>query len=188
MIDNTARLNKARVLVLNSTYEPLKFQNWKITIHNLWEEVATVIEETHDGELIEARSPNWTIPIPSVIKLNSFVNMKLSELAPYTPANVYIRDNWQCQIQFKGICTAMKRGDLKNQKRTIDHVISQYYGGESSFTNCVACCEACNQQKKYRIHRGPVKPPQHPSWLSIYHKKYIKTATGPAEWAPYLGK
>lgn len=188
MTTNLAKLNKARVLVLNSTYEPFKFQDWTTTIHNLYEEVAISIELTHDGEIIAARSSHNEWVIPSVIRLKTYAPIPRGKVAPYTPQNVYVRDNWQCQLRVKDVCTAPELGDLKFQKRTIDHVISQYYGGGTDFTNCVASCSACNQYKKYHLSIKPKRVPHVPSWMSIYHKKYIKTATGPVEWAQWLGK
>lgn len=187
MSTNLQRLNKLRVLVLNSTYEPLKFQDWITTIHNLYEGVAVAVEETHDGKTIYARSAHQEFVIPSVIRLKEYAKIPHDKVAPYTPQNVYIRDNWQCQLQVRDVCTAKTKGALKHQRRTIDHVISQYYGGGTNFENCVAACYACNQYKKYHLSLKPKTKPRTPSWLSIYNKKYIKSAAGPSEWTQWLG-
>ena len=187
MSTNLDKLNRVRVLVLNSTYEPLKFQGWIVTVHNLYEEVALPVEITHDGEIIVARSAYSELVIPSVIRLKKYAAIQHKSQAPYSPQNVYIRDNWQCQLQIKNVCNAPEIGDLKFQQHTIDHVIPQYYGGKSNYGNCVAACYTCNQYKKHHMSIKPVKQPRTPTWMSIYHKKYIRTSSGPQEWNNYLG-
>ena len=55
---------------------------------------------------------------------------------------------------------------------TIDHVIPRSQGGTTSWTNCVAACEACNARKAdrspeqagMRLRKRPVRP----EWKPLY--------------------
>jgi 5-methylcytosine-specific restriction endonuclease McrA len=106
------------VLVLNSSYEPLNFTNWKRAIVLLLKEKAKVISKR-------------------VIRLVNYVHISFHKRRVETPsrAMIYKRDDNQCQY-----C-----GSRKNL--TIDHVIPRCRGGKDTWDNLVACCSRCNIAK-----------------------------------------
>ena len=121
------------VLVLNSAYIPLNSISWKRAICLIYQEKADVIYEK-DKIL---HSPSVEMKMPSVIRLKNVdfmphVNIK------YNKRNVYLRDNYICQY-------CGKKPQLKDL--TIDHVVPKTKGGQSVWTNIVACCSKCNLRK-----------------------------------------
>lgn len=125
------------VLVLNSSYEPLHFTNWKRAVILLFKEKAKIISKR-------------------VIRLVNYVKISFQKTRVENPsrAMIYKRDDHQCQY-----C-----GSHKNL--TIDHVIPRSRGGKDKWENLVACCASCNIKKgsKYlhetnmMLRRKPVAP------------------------------
>jgi hypothetical protein len=106
------------ILVLNSSYEPLHFTNWKRAIVLLFKEKARMITKR------VIRLVNY-VRIPFMGGKNSFP----------TRALIYKRDDHECQY-----CGSTK--DL-----TIDHIIPRSRGGQDTWENLVACCHKCNTKK-----------------------------------------
>jgi 5-methylcytosine-specific restriction endonuclease McrA len=106
------------ILVLNSSYEPLHFTNWKRAIVLLFKDKARLITK-------------------HVIRLVSYVKIpfNLGKDSYPTRALIYKRDDHECQY-----CGSKK--DL-----TIDHVIPRSRGGQDTWENLVACCTKCNLKK-----------------------------------------
>lgn len=125
------------VLVLNSSYEPLHFTNWKRAIVLLFKEKAKVISKR-------------------VIRLVNYVKISFQKTRIENPsrAMIYKRDDHQCQY-----C-----GTFKNL--TIDHIIPRSKGGKDTWENLVACCSSCNTKKgdKYlhetnmKLRKKPLAP------------------------------
>ena len=117
------------ILVLNSSYEPLHFTNWKRAIILLFKEKAKLISKR-------------------VIRLVNFVRIPFMRFADQTPTRnmIYKRDGYSCQY-----CGSTR--DL-----TIDHVIPRSKGGGDTWENLVACCDKCNVSKgnKY-LHETNMK-------------------------------
>jgi 5-methylcytosine-specific restriction endonuclease McrA len=106
------------VLVLNSSYEPLHFTNWKRAVILLFKEKAKVISSR-------------------VIRLIQFVKrpfVRFSEMYP-SRAMIYKRDKNTCQY-----CGA-------KSKLTIDHVVPRCRGGGNTWDNMVVACSSCNTKK-----------------------------------------
>ena len=106
------------VLVLNSSYEPLHFTNWKRAIVLLYKEKAKVISKT-------------------VIRLVNYVIIpfrRMNNLYP-TRGLIYKRHKNKCQY-----CGSTK-------SLTIDHVIPKSKGGEDTWENLVVACSSCNVKK-----------------------------------------
>ena len=106
------------VLVLNSSYEPLHFTNWKRAVVLLYKEKAKVISKT-------------------VIRLVNYVIIpfrRMNNLYP-TRGLIYKRDKNKCQY-----CGSTK-------SLTIDHVIPKSKGGEDTWENLVVACSSCNVKK-----------------------------------------
>ena len=106
------------ILVLNSSYEPINFTNWKRALVLLLKEKAQVLSSR-------------------VIRLLNYVKLPLSKIMNITPSRsmIYKRDNNTCQY-----CGA-------KSKLTIDHVIPRCRGGGDTWENLVVACSSCNTKK-----------------------------------------
>ena len=125
------------VLVLNSSYEPLHFTNWKRAVVLLFKEKAKVISKR-------------------VIRLVNYVKISFQKTRVETPtrALIYKRDDFECQY-----CGSKK-------SLTIDHIIPRSKGGKDTWQNLVACCTSCNIRKgnkllkdlDMKLRRQPTEP------------------------------
>ena len=106
------------ILVLNSSYEPLHFTNWKRAIILLFKQKAKLISRR-------------------IIRLVNYVKIPFSYGRSNYPtrALLYKRDDNECQY-----C-----GSKENL--TIDHVIPRSKGGQNTWDNLVTCCVTCNLKK-----------------------------------------
>ena len=163
-------LNK-KVLLLNSSYEPLMVVNGKKAIVMMLLDKADYVSNTSDF----IRSVNYKICLPSIIKLKSYRYLKRKNLS-LTRKNILFRDNNVCQY-----C-----GESKKQL-TIDHVIPKDKGGLDSWENLVSACSNCNIKKgnrylhnvKMELLNRPIKP----SYI-MYLQKYAQQEY--SSWKPYL--
>ncbi|HWV79164.1 MAG TPA: HNH endonuclease [Isoptericola sp.] len=123
----------ADVLVLNAGYEPLHRVSVKHAITMLVREVA-VVEEAVEGHRF------GPYPLPRVLRLVRYVAMRWRYRSAGRPAvtkdGVKRRD---------GACAY-----CGGPAETVDHVIPRSRGGDSSWLNLVAACEACNGRKADR--------------------------------------
>lgn len=146
-------MDSLRVLVLNSSYEPLHFCNARRAIVMLLKGKAENIES--DGIMI--RSSSLTLRLPTVIRLLTYIKISYNKGIVFSKKNVLRRDNYTCQY-----C------GMTGEKNclTIDHVISKSKGGKTSWDNVVTACQACNVRKGnsalkeagMKLIRKPYKP------------------------------
>lgn len=110
------------ILVLNSSYEPLHFTNWKRAIVLIFKQKARLITKR-------------------VIRLVNYVRIPyhLAKNAYPTRASIYKRDDHECQY-----CGSEK--DL-----TLDHIIPRSKGGQDTWDNLVTCCSKCNLKKGNKL-------------------------------------
>jgi 5-methylcytosine-specific restriction endonuclease McrA len=106
------------VLVLNSSFEPINFTNWKRAIVLLLKEKAQVLSSR-------------------VIRLIEYVKIPMSRIMVQKPTRslIYQRDDYTCQY-----CGSKK-------KLTIDHIIPKCRGGQDTWGNMVVACSSCNVKK-----------------------------------------
>ncbi len=164
-----------RVLLLNATFEPLKVIDWKRAIRLLTLEKVEVLEE-YDREV---RSITFAIKLPSVLRLLRYVKYRKKDIK-FSRANIYARDNFQCQY-----C-----GDsFESQDLTFDHVIPKRYGGKTEWSNIVTSCYRCNRVKGgkvlkevgFKLRKKPVKP----DWVPFLMIT-ISARSVPDSWRDYL--
>lgn len=145
------------ILVLNSSYEPLHFTNWKRAIILLFKQKAKLISKR-------------------IIRLVNYVKIPFSHGKTNYPtrALIYKRDDHECQY-----CGSKK--DL-----TLDHVIPRSKGGQDTWENLVTCCVTCNLKKADKslkesgmILRSTPKAPLSKVLLDIQKTKVI-------EWKDYM--
>jgi 5-methylcytosine-specific restriction endonuclease McrA len=114
----------------------------------------------------------WDINIswgPEKIKHPSIIRLKNPVKRHYYNSNfsrkaLVKRDRSTCQYCGR---------KLTASQVTIDHVLPRAQGGITSFTNCVACCQICNNKKADNTPEQAkmvlLKKPTHPSFSSAYY-------------------
>lgn len=117
-MDNLLIEPNKTILVLNASYEPINFTNWKRAIILILKEKA---------QRLSAR----------VIRLVNYIKLPIEKIMANKPSRqmVYKRDDHMCQY-----C-----GSIKNL--TIDHVIPRSRGGQDTWENLVTACMPCNTHK-----------------------------------------
>lgn len=123
-----------QVLVLNRNYEPLNITNMRRAVTLLHLGKAEVVEAA-DHALHSCQSE---LAAPSVVRLSYYVRRPYPELR-VSRKGIFARDGHCCQ--YCGTSEA---------PLTIDHVVPLSRGGTHDWTNLVACCVACNNQKGNR--------------------------------------
>lgn len=161
------------VLLLDSTYEPLKVIGWQRAIYLVFSGKAEVVEESEK----EVRSSSKSWKLPSVIR--QLAKFKRKGDVQFSRINIYMRDGWTCQY-----CGKVKA----TRELTFDHVIPRCHGGKTNWTNIVAACRRCNdvkadqtpQQARMKLIREPVQP----KWLPA--QMVIRMKSIPEEWKSYI--
>lgn len=165
-----------RVLLLNSTYQPISFVS-EIKALKLF--VKGKIEVLSEWEDKNIRWTNGKMKMPATIRLKYYVRW-IPRKTRFNRAGVFRRDKNVCQY-----CGhTFKLSDL-----TIDHVIPQSKGGKSNWHNCVACCFPCNNKKSDRTpdeaHMPLLTKPVIPGanlGTEIHHMSNLHP-----DWTMYLG-
>ena len=162
----------SRVLVLNSSYEPLNVCTVRRAVVLILKEKAELLE-TGSREL---QSESMTMPHPVVIRLVSYVRVpRDSTRRRITRRAVFARDSWTCQY-----CG-------RTSHLTVDHVLPRSRGGGSVWENIVTSCAPCNRRKG---NRTPVEVDMHPRRKpkAPGPTVFIRVAAPvvPAAWQQYL--
>jgi 5-methylcytosine-specific restriction endonuclease McrA len=153
--DPARNLSNCPALVLNADYTPLSYYPlslwpWQTAIKAVFLERVDIIASYERV----VHSPNWSMPVPSVIALRQFV--KPSEFPAFTRFNVFLRDRFACQY-----CGSA-------QHLTFDHVVPRRLGGRTSWENILTACAPCNMKKGGRTpaqaKMAVVKPIRPTSW------------------------
>jgi 5-methylcytosine-specific restriction endonuclease McrA len=188
----TTNVLEAPTLVLNRNWQPIHVTTVVRALVLLWNDSARVVEPeeyrlyTWDdwaalevaGEEPCIRSTRLRLRVPEVVSLTHYDRLP-STAVTFSRRNVAKRDHSTCQY-----CGAQPGGE----SITIDHVIPRSQGGTSSWTNCVAACEACNARKAdrtpeqagMRLRRRPARP----EWKPLYSA----SGTRNASWDRFLAR
>jgi 5-methylcytosine-specific restriction endonuclease McrA len=164
-----------QVLLLNTTFEPLRVITWQRAITLLTLGKVEVVEET-DREI---RSVSFVIRLPSVVRLLRFVRPRRRPLK-FSRQNIYLRDDFRCQY-----CGIRAGG----QELNLDHVLPRSLGGVTTWENIVTCCVPCNVRKGgrtpeavgMRLIQRPVRPERLPG-VAIT----VNLRNAPDAWRDYL--
>ncbi|MCK5104072.1 MAG: HNH endonuclease [Cyclobacteriaceae bacterium] len=162
-----------KALVLNLDYTP-------ITVCTV--QRAFLLVYLRKADLIEANNVysfhtvSDTFSMPSVIKLNRYVNMPYKGVV-LNRDNVFKRDGFKCQY-----CG-------RERELTLDHLIPKAKGGKTSWNNLVTACKKCNSKKgNYSPEEAGLRLsllPYRPSYI-MYLKKLYENSYD--EWKPYLNQ
>jgi 5-methylcytosine-specific restriction endonuclease McrA len=166
------RPHGSRVLVLNSSYEPLNVCTVRRAVVLVLKEKAELIET---GSRV-LRSESMSLPHPVVIRLVTYVRVpRDSRRRRITRRAVFARDSWTCQY-----CG-------RTSHLTVDHVVPRSRGGASVWENIVTSCAPCNRRKG---DRTPVEVQMHPRQKprppgpTIFIR--VATPVVPPAWQQYL--
>ena len=157
-------------LVLNATYEPLCVVSARRAVVLVLSDKAELVADSG----AQMRSARLAVPVPSVVRLNTFVRLPVRRRAPLNRRAVFARDGGRCQY-----CLA--------PAESIDHVVPRSRGGEHAWENVVAACWPCNARKRDRLLsetqmalRKRPSAPRELTWVTV------AAGTVPTAWQPYL--
>jgi len=165
-----SKLSK-KVLLLNSSYEPLSIINCKKAIIMLLVDKVEYIEKLS----LSISSEKIIMPIPSVVKLKSYIFLKRRQLA-LSRKNIFKRDLFKCQYCGRD-----------NTELTLDHVIPKQKGGTDTWDNLVSACSNCNFEKGNKLIKETnmtlIKKPKQPNYL-MYLQNHVGSEY--KSWKQYL--
>ncbi len=164
-----------RVLVLNSTYEPINVCTTRRAIVLILKGIART-EEPGEGAIHSART---AIPVPSVIRLTEYVHIPF-ERKSLSRKNILLRDHNTCQYCGRVFAPA---------ELTLDHVIPRSRGGHSNWDNLVTCCKRCNNRKGNALpEEVGMRLIKRPQAFSLHVNRQIMRYLGRSDavWRKYL--
>ena len=156
--------------MLNATYEPLCVVPVRRAVVLVLKAKAEVVLQRDEW----LHSERMEFPVPSVIRLVSFVRVPYRARAPLSRRSVFVRDDHRCQY-----CGA--------PAENIDHIVPRSKGGQHVWENVVASCRPCNAVKEDRhladthlkLRRAPFAPKE-TIWI------IVAVGTVDPAWRPYL--
>ena len=161
------------MLLLNATYEPLTALPLRRAVVLVMCGKAEVVHGDPAGLTLHAATVS--LPVPSVIRLSTYVRVPYRSRVPLTRGALMRRDNYLCAY-------------CGRKAETIDHVVPRSRGGSHTWENCVASCMRCNHSKGDRLVeelgwtlRCAPAAPRGPHWRLIG-----AMYDGDPQWAAYL--
>lgn len=160
-----------KVLVLNSTYEPVNVCSARRAVVLLLKGKAEIV----DSGAWTIHSERSSLVLPNVIKLVRYVRVPRADRRRLSRRAILARDGFSCQY-----CGSHKH-------LTLDHVIPRSRGGATSWENVVTSCAPCNVRKGASMpsevgmipSRRP-RPPQASDFV-LASQRVV-----PEAWMPYL--
>lgn len=175
------------VLVLNADcmplcHIPLSTIEWQDAIKLVCLGKVRVISEYNNWIV---RSQYLEMKVPSIVITTKQV--KWRKHLKYSPANVFLRDNFICQLQLTNKCKE-KGGKIKPSDVSLDHIVPKSWGGKTTWTNVCTSCKDCNSLKGNDGTILPIKMPTKPSYFEILEKrKKFPIHICDEEWKMYIG-
>ena len=187
----TTDILSRQALVLNRGWQPIHVTTVVRALVMLWNDSARVVD-AEDYRLYSweqwlglpvregmpcIRTGRARLRVPEVLALARYDRLPGRAGVAFSRRNVARRDHYTCQY-----C-----GDQPGSNAlTIDHVVPRSQGGQTSWTNCVAACTACNARKAdrtpdqagMRLRKLPVRP----DWKPFY--ALLGSGPGAAHWLP----
>ncbi|WP_317493898.1 HNH endonuclease [Haloechinothrix sp. LS1_15] len=161
-------------MLLNASFEPLTALPLKRAVVLVVCGKAEIVHNDPAGLVLH--SARTAIPVPSVIRLSTYVRVPYRAHVPLTRAGIMHRDRFRCAY-------------CGSKASTIDHVVPRSRGGGHSWHNCVASCSKCNHRKADRLLgelgwtlRTVPHTPHGQHWRLL-----AQVNDRDADWRPYLG-
>lgn len=163
-------------LVLNRNWQPVNVATVARALVLVWNEAARVIDVAdyqsfswNDWSQVEPRAGDafvqavgFRLRVPEVVVLTGYDRLPTLSVT-FSRRNLFKRDHYVCQY------CGHQPGSAE---LTIDHIVPRAHGGESSWTNCVLACVACNKRKADRTPREAGmqlrREPTRPNWKPLY--------------------
>ncbi len=160
-----------KVLVLNTTYEPLNVCSARRAVVLLLKDKAEVLEQSGTAY----RSERATYGVPHVIRLRSYVHVPRRTSMRITRRAVFARDRHRCQY-----CGS-------DRHLTVDHVVPRSKGGPDTWENVVTSCAPCNRKKGDRpLHAAGLSLPCKPRAPEPHAFIFLQADHIHDSWRPYL--
>lgn len=160
---------------------PLSVLPWHEAVAMVYKGKATVLKEYDHWRV---RSQLLDMKVPSIIMMTKQVawDKKLK----YSANNVFIRDDYTCQLRITGKCQDM-HGKWKAEFLTIDHVLPRSHKGGTNWLNVCTACKDCNSKKGNDPTILPKIMPYQPSYYQILKKrKTLPIYIRDEEWRYYI--
>lgn len=175
------------VLILNAdgqplSYVPLSVIPWQVAVRLIFLNKVIVLKSYDNWSI---RSQFLEMKVPSIIIMTK--QAKWRKDLKYSRNNVYLRDDFTCQLQTTRQCKEVK-GKVKPTALTLDHVIPRSLGGKTNWLNVCTSCQDCNSEKGADKSIIPKKTPYKPSYYEILAKrKTLPIYVRDAAWKDYMG-
>ena len=164
-----------RVLVLNTSFEPINVCTERRAVVMIFKGVARV--EEHNGHMLH--SQKLSIHAPSVIRLTEYIHIPF-ERRSLSRKNILLRDHSTCQYCGR---------QYPPSELTLDHVLPRSRGGESAWIIWLLAANAAIIKKG---NRTPEESGMHllrrPRGFSLHVNRQIMRYLGRADetWRKYL--
>jgi 5-methylcytosine-specific restriction endonuclease McrA len=163
------------------SHVPLSVVTWQVAMRLLFLEKVKTLKE-YDNWTI--RSQHLEMKVPSIVIMTEQV--KWSKHLKYSRNNVYLRDDFTCQLQTTWRCKE-SHGKVKLTELTLDHVVPRSRGGKTNWTNVCTSCKECNSEKGNDHTVLPKKMPKKPTYYEILAKrKKLPIHIRDEEWKFYI--
>jgi len=163
------------------SHVPLSVVTWQVAMRLLFLEKVKTLKE-YDNWTI--RSQHLEMKVPSIVIMTEQV--KWSKHLKYSRNNVYLRDDFTCQLQTTWRCKE-SHGKVKLAELTLDHVVPRSRGGKTNWTNVCTSCKECNSEKGNDHTVLPKKMPKKPTYYEILAKrKKLPIHIRDEEWKFYI--
>ena len=173
-------------LLLNSdgtpiSHIPLSIVSWQVAIRLMFLGKVKVLKEYKNWSV---HSQHLEIKVPSIVMMTEHI--KWNKQLKYSRANVYLRDDFTCQLQSTRRCRELG-GKVKFTELTLDHVVPRSEGGKTNWTNVCTSCKTCNSEKGADGSIVPKKKPYKPTYYEILSKrKNLPIQIPDEDWAFYI--
>jgi 5-methylcytosine-specific restriction endonuclease McrA len=160
-----------KVLVLNTTYEPLNVCSPRRALVLLLKDKAETVEHS----TTRYRSERCSYAVPHVIRLRHYVHVPRAASKRISRRAVFARDRYRCQY-----CGSEKH-------LTVDHVVPRSKGGDHSWENVVTSCAPCNLRKGDRLlHAANMTLRRAPRTPGPFGFILLQVEDVHDSWRPYL--
>jgi 5-methylcytosine-specific restriction endonuclease McrA len=152
---------------------PVSSLIWQDAIKSIWVGAVKVLENYEDWQV---HSPSITMPVPSVVITNRYINP--AHGVQFNADNIKLRDRYKCAYCQK----SFHENDL-----TLDHVTPKTFGGRSTWENLVSACSPCNNNRGCDFRIQPTIKPYKPNYYQMVALRREFPLEVPHEsWVQYL--
>lgn len=170
-----------KVLLLNSTYEPLNLLTVKQVMKKLYKENSPYEVEKYYENMFMACGKG-KMPIPAVVRLKYHLELHKKKKGGFSKrSKIYQRDNYMCAY--------CNRQIYDSKRLSLDHIIPKSKGGRGSTDNLVTSCKSCNNKKSDRTPEEAgmrIKIPRHVLLANIDKYLLREYTKNVEEWKGYI--